>query len=114
MSNNFPITFDYLAELTQRAWRFAQNEWPQLPRGPMPVFESKTEDDRKKQGIGYPMAEMKDLDHAEVMFRVIHEVSIFATLMRGAKPEQVEATFEALVARINEANAAEADQSTKH
>ena len=111
--NITPITFDYLAELTQRAWRFAQHEWPQLP-GPIPVFELKANDDRKKQGIGYPMAEMKDLDHAEVMFRVIHEVSIFATLMRGAKPEQVEATFETLVARINEANAAEADQSTKH
>lgn len=111
--NITPITFDYLAELTQRAWRFAQHEWPQLP-GPIPVFELKANDDRKKQGIGYNMAEMKDLDHAEVISRVIHEVSIFATLHRGANQKQVEATFEALVARINEANAAEARQSTKH
>ncbi|WP_017462056.1 hypothetical protein [Dyella ginsengisoli] len=108
------ITFDYLAELTQRAWRFAQNEWPQLPREAVPVFELKTNDDRKKQGIGYDMTEMKGLDHAEVISHVIYEVSIFATLMRGAKPEQVEATFETLVARINEATAAEAAQSTKH
>lgn len=111
--NMTPITFDYLAELTQRAWSFALQEWPQLP-GPMPVFQLKTNDDRKKQGIGYPMTEMKELDHAEVISRVIHEVSIFATLLRGAKPEQVEATFEILVARINAANAAEAGQSTKH
>ena len=112
---NMPtITFDYLAKLTQRAWRFAQHEWPQLPRGPMPVFELKTEDDRKKQGIGYPMAEMKDLDHADVALRVIYEVSIFATLMRGAPPEQVAATFETLVDRFTASPVAASDQSTKH
>ena len=109
-----PITFEYLADLTQRAWRFAQHEWPQLPTGPMPVFELKTKADTKNQGIGYTMAEMQDLDHADVMFRVLHEVSVFATLMRGAKPEQVEATFDTLVARINEATEAEANEATKH
>lgn len=112
--NMTPITFEYLADLTQRVCRFAQHEWPQLPRGPMPVFELKTKADSKNRGIGYNMAEMKALDHAEVISRVIYEVSIFATLQRGAKPEHVEATFETLVARIYEANAAEAAQSTKH
>lgn len=109
-----PISFEYLADLTQRAWRFAQHEWPQLPRGPIPVFELKTKADAKNMGIGYPMAEMQDLDHDDVMFRVLHEVSVFATLLRGAKPEQVEATFETLVARINAATEAEAGQATKH
>ena len=60
------ITFAYLADLTQRAWRFAQHEWPQLPSDPIPVFELKTKIDEKNQGIGYEMAEMKDLDHDDV------------------------------------------------
>ncbi|WP_233842236.1 hypothetical protein [Dyella sp. 2HG41-7] len=108
------ITFEYLADLTQRAWRFAQHEWPLLPGGPMPVFELKTKADSKNQGIGYSMSEMQDLDHDDVMFRVLHEVSVFATLLRGADPKQVEATFDTLVARINEATEAEAGQATKH
>lgn len=108
------VTFEYLSDLTQRAWRFAQHEWPELPGGHIPVFELKTKADAKNMGIGYPMGEMQDLDHEGVIIRVIHEVSIFATLLRGADPKQVEATFNTLVARINEATAAEANEATKH
>ena len=110
------ITFEYLADLTQRAWRFAQHEWPQLPSDPIPVFELKTKADEKNLGIGYRMSEMKDMADDEVIFRVIYEVSIHATLLRLDEPKKagMEETFDTLVARINEANAAEADQSTKH
>ncbi len=108
------ITFEYLADLTQRAWRFAQHEWPQLSGGPIPVFELKAKADAKNMGIGYSMAEMQNLEHEGVIFHVLHEVSIFATLLRGEKPEQVEATFDTLVARINAATEAEAGQATKH
>ena len=111
-----PISFEYLADLTQRAWRFAQHEWPELPGGPMPVFELKSKADAKNMGIGYNMAEMKAMAHDEVIFRVIYEVSVHATLLRLDDPHKrdMEKTLDTLVARINAANAAEADQATKH
>lgn len=107
-------TFAYLAELTQRAWRFAQHEWPELADVEMSVFELKTKADEKNLGIGYKMAEMKDLDNDDVMFHVIHAVAVQATMLRREDPKMVEVTFATLCARINSAWNAEVRQATKH
>jgi len=110
------ITFEYLTDLTQRAWRFAQREWSRLPSEPIPVFELKTKADEKKLGIGYRMAEMTAMGHDELIFRVIYEVSVHATMLRLDEPKKddMEQTLGILMDRINAANAAEADEATKN
>jgi hypothetical protein len=107
------ITFEYIADLTQRAWRFAQAEWPELGPDPIPVFELKTKADGKKCGIGYKMAEMA---HEDVIARVIYEVAGYSTVMRLGEPQMqdVQEALDTLLARINVAWAAEVNQATKH
>lgn len=110
------ITFEYIADLTQRAWRFAQAEWPELGDEPIPVFELKTKADGKKLGIGYKMAEMGALPHDDVMARVVFEVAGYSTVMRLGQPQMkdIEEALDTLVARIRAAWEAEVSQATKH
>jgi len=109
------ITFEYLADLTQCAWRFAQAEWPQLGQDPILVFELKTKADGKKHGIGYKMAEMEALPHEEVMARVVYEVAGYSTVLRLGEPQMkdIQEALDTLVARINVAWSAQ-NKATKH
>lgn len=82
MNNSIEITFPYVAELTQKAWKIAQKEWPNLPREPMPVFEIKSKKDTNQLGIGYDMKEMKGMDLEDVGLKVIWEVGAQAALLQ--------------------------------
>lgn len=110
------VTFEYVADLTQRAWRFAQAEWPQLGHVPVPVFELKTRADGKKRGIGYKIDEMEALADDDVMARVVYEVAGYSTVMRLSEPQvrDIEEALDTLVARIRAAWEAEVNQATKH
>lgn len=100
MNTKPEITFSYLVELTQKAWKVAQKEWPELPKSSIPVFEIKSKKDMENVGIGYKMSEFKDMDLNDVGMKVVYEVGVQAGILRHRPEDRNKENIEATMNRL--------------